>query len=341
MNSNKESLSGVEYLNYVERIRKKLDEAPLCNCMYPQCNDIPIQSHVFQRRGVLKDISTKGKVMGFHYNTLFSTINNEQSICYKEVGIYKSFKFWGFCQHHDNLIFKPIEPLNGIVNWYDKKNQYLLAYKTLCRELYIQLQMKKLFEKLLSTFHYTSEFQERYIQSLANISYSIRVFERYKRLFEESMENNDYSKYGFKVLCFPFRLELCLASPICIQDENNMQNWNDVESKIINPINIVEIFPDKDKTYIIIGFIEGADNIWAREKYTMLSDNVEEMSLALQDILFRSEFHCMSKKLYDEIQDEIPLFLEEWKSLINDYSHKLIYKSNIFRKYIEKQYDNI
>ena len=102
-------------------------------------------------------------------------------------------------------------------------------------------------------------------------------------------------------------------------------------------VNIVEIFPYKGKTLIIMGFLNGKANKWMTEKYEQLCSDVHDISMALQDILFRSEFHCMSQRLYEEIKDEIPLFLEEWLSNHNQYGGSLDYSSNLFEKYIRKQ----
>ena len=93
----------------------------------------------------------------------------------------------------------------------------------------------------------------------------------------------------------------------------------------------------KGRTIIIIGFLEGEKNLWATEIYQMLrSDDIEDICIALQDILFRSEFHCMSKKLYNEIESEISFFLQEWEKLLGCHNYTLSYKSNIYRKYIKK-----
>ena len=86
-----------------------------------------------------------------------------------------------------------------------------------------------------------------------------------------------------------------------------------------------------------MGFLNGKENKWMTEKYEQLCSDVHDISIALQDILFRSEFHCMSKRLYEEIKEETPLFLEEWLSSRNQFSSSLNYTSNLFEKYIRKQ----
>lgn len=330
------ALSDAQYLAKIEKIKKSVD-IPLSTCMYSDCKHKPIFSHVFQKESVLRNISTDGKVMAFAYRDLFTVLRDELPICYKEVGINNSFGFYGFCPEHDNSIFAVIEPRNEQVDWYDKHNQYLLGYRTLCREYYIQLATKRIFRKCLDTFVYPTELTFRYLQSISNCNASISIFNKYKGLFEDGIKNKNYSRYSFKVTELPFKLELCIASPINIREVSKGLYFGPDKNKITDTVNIIDIFPCKGRTIIIIGFLEGEKNLWATEIYQMLrSDDLEDICIALQDILFRSEFHCMSKELYNEIESEIPLFLQEWEKLLGCHNYALSYKSNIFRKYIKK-----
>lgn len=333
-NFSKDSLS---YISNLEYYRKK-GNIPLCNCMYLECAQKPIYSHVFQKKGVLSEISHNGKVMCFNYRDLFAIKRDELPICYKEMGINQTFGFYGFCSIHDNSIFAPIEPTDSTVDWYEEHNQYLLAYRTLCREYYTQLYTKSIFQNCLKTLILSTDLCIQHVQNIANCNKSIDVFDKYKVLFEKGIKANDYSLYKNKITELPFRLELCLASPITIMEDCKGLYFGSDDDKIVDTVNIVNIFPQKNSTVIIIGFLDGEKNTWATTIYQMLrSDDLEDICIALQDILFRSEFHCMSKKLYDEINSEIPKFLEEWHVLMNNYNISLPYQSNIFRNYIKRQ----
>lgn len=320
-------------LAFLESVRKKINKA-LCNCMYPQCTEKPIYSHVFQKEGVLQEISTDRKVIAFEYRDLFALERGECPVCYKESGINETFGFYGFCNLHDTKVFAPIEPKDKKVDWYDEKNQYLLGYRTLCREYYAQLQIQKY---LLA--HLESEYSSlRAFLSKADCNYSISVFEKYKTVLEKGIWGKDYSRYSFKTTELPFRLELCLASPIVIREESKGPYFGPDENVISDTANIITIFPHKNRTVVMVGFLEGEKNIWANTIYSMLrSDDIDDVSRALQDIMFRSEFHCMSKLLYNEIESEIPAFLQEWNLLREAHDYYLPYSSNIFRKYIRKQ----
>lgn len=319
-----------EYIKLIENARKKAIR-PLCKCMYPSCDKEPIKSHTFQKNGMLRKIAEKGKVMSFDYKSLYLLLNNEIPIGYKERGCQENFFwFYGFCSNHDTKVFQPIEKPEEDVDWKNVKNQYLLAYRTICRELYIDFQVKEILYNLCQ--YYTDEI---FIE-LSNINCSIQEIIKYKRLFEEGIFNNNYSKYYFKIVELPFKLELCLASPIIISEELKGFCFN-TEQKQLEQINIVEVFPYKNHTMIILGFLKESPNKWMNKIYENLhSDNINDICISLQDFLFRSEYHCISKKLYYEIKDELPQFFQEWCRLKRMYNAQLEYKSNIFRKPVMK-----
>ena len=331
------TLNHLQFLAEVEKIRKRSDKL-FSNCMCPTCQGSPIYSHVFQKNGILSEIATEGKVYMFKYHHLFSIQKGELPVSYELDGVNKCFGFYGFCNQHDTSVFADIESDSAISDWYEPQAQYLLAYRTICREVYVNYQVYHIFDEILKTFTCADPNRQfLFMQEKANRGATIRLMEQYKHLFEKGVFQGDYSKYEFEVISLPFQLDLCLATPITIAEEMAPLYFGPPKEDIDDVVNIVEIFPYKGKTLIIMGFLNGKENKWMTEKYNQLCSDVHDISIALQDILFRSEFHCMSKRLYEEIKEEIPLFLEEWLSSRNQFSSSLNYTSNLFEKYIRKQ----
>ncbi len=329
-------LTKEEYLAILEKLKKDV-KGPLSYCMHGACAELPIYSHVFQKNGPLASIATNGKVMMFSYNTFFNAMHNEPLIEYKPTGINKTFGFYGFCSRHDNSLFEAIEPSTGLVDWYSQQNQYLLGYRTICRECYTLWQVIVYYKRCLDTLVFPQEVEFRYKSIISFAKASLDLLIQYKILFEKALwGDSDFSHYIFKPIRLKFRLDLCLATPVVITEEARTYYGPD-DGKIHGTVNLVEIFPDGDETMIIMGFLAGAANRWASEIYSLLaSGDGENISYAIQDILFRSEFHCVSKKLYEEIEPEIPKFLDEWNTLRGDFSYKLNYESNILREVIKR-----
>lgn len=325
-------LSPEQYLSALEKIIRSKQNT---QCLFHNCTNPSIYSHVFQKEGVLREIAENGKVMAFTYKDLFFIKRGELPVCYAEKGISRTFGFYGFCSYHDDMLFRSIEKSNNNVDWYDKQNQFLLGYKTLCRELYIQHKVKDYYSSIINKLPISQDYFLNAFINQCNRNYSIDVLEKYKKIFEESIYENIFEKYYFLTTQLPFRLDLCLASTITISEECKGPYFGPDKDIISDTVNIVNIFPYKNTTVIIIGFLKSSNNIWANKIYEKLgSDNYEDYCIALQDILFRSEFHCMSKSLYTKVQSHIPEFLKEWVELRECFNHHLQYRSNIFKDLI-------
>ncbi len=326
-------LTRERYIQIIEGIRNRINNARY-TCMCPRCNEKAINSHVFQRKKIIKQITTNGKVYAFILDNFFNLLHERNPIKHERKGAKESFSFYGFCPKHDNDLFLPIE--NDNVDWNDVHCQYLLGYKTICREIRIKQNVLTYLDEVLNTFVWGDE--SKYIPILIseqkrNVERTLPTLEQYKRLFEQGIFNKDYSKYQFKLITLPFCLDLCLASPITIAEENRYAYIP--TTQIVDTVNVVNIFPYNNQTHILLGFLDGMPNIWCIERYNNLQSNdVKVVANALQDIMYRSDFNCISEKLYNNIKDKLPLFYEEWRNLSNNFNKDLSYNSDLFSEYI-------
>lgn len=318
------------------QITKDIQKTPQHTCMCPLCNNIPIFSHVFQKKGVLNQLSSDGKVQMFTPKHLFAIIENRPLIEYKPIFINKAFGFWGFCNPHDNNLFAPIEPSNGIVNWQERQSQYLLAYKCICREINAKIEATHIIRDSMTAICFDADTAMKLFLQTTNHSRAIKTLETYKKILEDGIFNAQYAKLVFKVVELPFALDLCLSAPITIREELGLPYFGPDEDKKMEAVNIVNIFPYNQKTIVIMGGLKDRPNVWLNEIYDLLSsESIESISIALQDILFRAEFHCISKRLYDALSDEIPLFIQEWFENADNTEYNMPYTSNIFYKYLK------
>jgi hypothetical protein len=105
-------------------------------CLHPdapaECSEKVIRAHTIQRGSSLKRIAESGHVLGLSAD--FSTLErNNEKIGVKRVGINLASTFAGFCGHHDNVTFAPVEdePFTAT-----DQQCFLLGYRGMCRELY-------------------------------------------------------------------------------------------------------------------------------------------------------------------------------------------------------------
>ena len=159
---------------------------------------------------------------------------------------------------------------------------------------------------------YSIDFCIRY----AAFQKNIELLESNKNTFERSISIGDFSHYSFETIVLPFKFELCLSSPIVVHND-------------CVPLYIVNIFPYKSETIIIIGNQSNKMCIWGNRLLSQLKSNDHtQISLAITDIIHRAEFHCMSYNLYHSIRN-LPKFLCEWNQNIPRFDLDLKY-TNIF-----------
>lgn len=117
---------------YLSQMKKNLNTG---KCLHYdsgiRCNKIS-KAHSIQERQMLSSIQSDGLV--FTINNNFSSLKkNKGKFSYKKTGIGVFSTFRGFCQKHDNELFKSIDTQPLIPT---DQQVFLYAYRSLCKELY-------------------------------------------------------------------------------------------------------------------------------------------------------------------------------------------------------------
>ena len=300
-----------------------------CQCMYEDCTEKAIGSHVFSRSHILAPISDlRNEIYVFEQRPL--AYINEGVLRYKSRSINNVFKFNGFCSKHDNDLFRDIEPAEGCVEWSNIRFQYLLSYRTLCREIYANNVIQKTFGKYISKYkdeanmcYYLLLFNEK----LAQMERTKDTLMYYKDFLERGIDSCDYSDLSFEYIELPFQLDLCVAAPVHVNDNQGACFNADYQE-----INIVNVFPYYGKTIIIIGYSKVFDNVWLNELLPKLKSPFPHIvSSAFTDILYRAEFHAMSFALYHSLdKDLLTYFLNSWLSEADNFSNDIEEVSSLF-----------
>lgn len=311
-----------EFKNFINDIVTSVDDEFYVCMKYPSCQKEATETHIFQEKRILTPIAPNNVLYVFKYKPIYF----EDKIYYKCVPTRHCLTFNGFCKEHDDKLFAPIEKHSNI-DWSSIESQYLLGYKCLCRDFLEKIKDKVCLQKILK---YTKgTFSEEYKSKLNKRIYSIKYILKYKDIIENGVYNNDY-KYSFITIKLPFQIDLCLSSPISIN-----YKWSYSFTLDRYELNIINIFPYKGETIIILGFDKSFKNIWLNQIINKLqsNDNVK-IGEALQDILFRSDCHCFSEKLYNAIASKLDVFINEWFENRYNYNLDLEYESNLFIDYI-------
>ncbi len=135
---NRESQAPVDKQEF-HRQRKRIYEKGMC--LHPdaepsECSSGIIKAHTIQRNGGLSRISRRGQVYTFvkHMGLFDESVWDPQSGAIS-IGVRKASTFSGFCNRHDNDLFKPLEqsPFHA-----SPLQIALLGYRSICHQLYMK-----------------------------------------------------------------------------------------------------------------------------------------------------------------------------------------------------------
>lgn len=149
----------------------------------------------------------------------------------------------------------------------------------------------------------------------------------YKKILEKGIFGGDYSGYNFKHIELPFQFDLCVCSPIHVDDGRGLCFKYDHQES-----NIVMIFPYFGITEIIIGYSSEFENVWMNNIITEFrSNNPLSLSRAFANVLYRVEFNAMSPKLYNSLDPSlVELFLKTFAQNASVYSLDIYGVENLF-----------
>ena len=189
-------------------------------CLHPHagphnCNGPIVRAHTIQRSGGLSRIASKqGFVYGFvakggdlaEYAESQRESFRLQSP--KRIGVREASTFTGFCNKHDSATFLPIErnPFQD-----EPEHCFLLAYRAICRSLFMKRGNVEFFEllKQLDRTLPAAERLQRQSFHQANKVFShdmLAMAEAIKKQYDVALINQDYSKvyyYVFRIRTIP------------------------------------------------------------------------------------------------------------------------------------------
>ncbi len=106
-------------------------------CLHPEATDSNCQGGISSAhsvsRSVLKQLARNGHVYGIAHDDVASIRSHKGRLVPQLIGVNKASAFTGFCNHHDNATFSPIDDcvFSGA-----SEEVFLISYRSLCREVF-------------------------------------------------------------------------------------------------------------------------------------------------------------------------------------------------------------
>jgi hypothetical protein len=160
-----------------------------------RCNSI-ISAHSIQKSKQLSLIAEDGQV--YRMNGELSTLKRTNGLPHpKKIGVNKVSTFAGFCKHHDNALFKPIDnsPLEP-----NNQQAALYAYRSLCREYFVKENAVAVLEKMKGHPELDHDKKSFLKSALIGHTLGFEGLKYHKSHFDEAFQKAEYAEFEFT--CF-------------------------------------------------------------------------------------------------------------------------------------------
>lgn len=205
-----------------------------------------INAHSIQKNGILDFVAGSSQTL-LHRRLEFSESRETRLVYFEGIGKSAATTFGnGMCGNHDKALFKCIEDVPFQIN--DKKQSLTFAIRSLLKEIYTKEHITGISNTVFNG-NKPNPFSIGYNQAnnvLAKAKSNLR-----KAYIQEK---RGYKDFETRVFVFDARYKIACSSVISPWFGFNGEEISSVgvESKK-QPILYVNIFPDKEKTYVLLG----------------------------------------------------------------------------------------
>lgn len=286
------------------------------DCLYNECTENAINSHILQKNGILNQIAPHGFIYEIKPKDVFTweNLGFKELTYFKRIGTSQAHSFSTFCNKHDTEIFKAIE--THPIDFTDYNINLLFAFRTLAsfmrREEIILEKHKRLYNSHIIQANPHNQESQRITKEFIDLhEILIHIRNKEHELFTNDIEN---SQENFTFIELNYPLKEIYSSTV-------------LSSPTLNSI-YVNIFPYNSQTKILIFYLTKSEDKWTTEFVDGWKDlNETELEFKLTTyLLTKCENWGISETLYDNIDSET--------------EKKIIENTQSFLKKQEKALDN-
>lgn len=237
-----EQIQFSKFLSTIKRNTKVIE------CLCPrkiECSGKIIKAHSIQNNKILNRISKNG---------LVTQIKLEEALYTQDatkIGRKIATTFSGFCNYHDNQLFKPIEAQDYKPN--NKEQEFLFAYRAFAREFNIKKTSEKVYKKCIEIFPNLPYFNG--MQEWAK--HSLKELNKLNNLFYQSFLNENYEVIETKLVELQKEYLIAVSSVFALEYDFEGNQINQIDNKRQKlKILFLTIFPQSGKTYALISYLK-------------------------------------------------------------------------------------
>lgn len=266
-------------------------KAHINTCYHPGCNERSINSHIFQKNGILSNISQNRHVWQREFNP-----HNDPAYSFKKVGINKAFSFSCFCENHDRELFRDIETKD--VNFFDYRSCLLFNIRTLYNEIWrkqISIKTNKCILKENPSIFDNSSFLGFIRQEELGLL-DLRWTE--SELWNDLINNKESYYFEHQYIS---NIDICLSGYFNYDTSQEMLEHLTATGEDLPRVSgiFINIFPYNGRTILLMGYnkqdtleVKGYFNTYFKENEKRLHRRLTNL------ILFHCETWACSERFY-------------------------------------------
>ena len=292
-------------------------------CLYHNCTHEAINSHLLQRNGILNHISENNHIYQLRANYGLR-IGAKKQIGFELISDKKGMAFLGFCENHDNALFKHIEKDNS--DFSDYKSKLLFTYRAFSNELRKKEIIIDLFDRCINSNTLKGQINEIYLKNSSDdFKKGFNHLKKYVEYCYNDLTNNECN-FIFVEYVFD-KFEFCASSVFSPAEVSELIGEN-----LINMI-AIHVIPLENSLKVILGYHKNHVDDWVINYITSYK-NIDRFLLLekLSDLITnRIETWAISVSLYKTItQEKLELHDYYFKSNIENHSRDLKSTFNLF-----------
>lgn len=232
-------------------------------CLYNGCNEVAINSHLLQKRGIINSISEKQHV----YENSPHAFKKDY-FAFNRIGLDEALSYPGFCNKHDTELFKEIE--SDTLDYKAYKTHLLLSYRALMiekrkKEINIDWYTRILDSNMLAP-HLDNEFIMKIHESIKGEKEGMQDQQHYEKYFLFNIGNESLRDFRFVYFELP-RIEVCSSAVFSYETSEEIELMNLFQkNKFNDPLTEIyfHLLPFAEKSIVIMGCLnENIEKCWS------------------------------------------------------------------------------
>jgi hypothetical protein len=204
--------------------------------MKAQCSGTIAKAHTVPKSSSLQQIARNGHVYSF-VPGIQNIEKGKGKLPPQLLGINKASTFTGFCSFHDNAIFSKIERQSFMAS---QERCFLLAYRSLTRELYNAKALVPLLDLMRQTDRGKPLVQQFAIQHMTNLisegsSKRLQDTEHYKAIYDNILLSGDFNGVRAYIIELDSPPPIMCSTSILPEESFNGEKLQDVDDIKVTP----------------------------------------------------------------------------------------------------------